>query len=456
MSVPCPADGRPICQEGKTLPNAKPYRSLWAAFLAAWVAFSTGCNQQNQYNPPPPPKVTVALPLQQNVTNYLEETGTTEAVEQVAVRARVKGFLEEIHFEAGDDVSAGDESTEADVLYVIEQCEFKAKVDGALADLNVQKAELARAQAEYDRELELQSQDATSERDVVAAKAARDVAKASVDVASAALELAQRDLDYTKVRAPISGRVEKTLVKRGNLVDGVEATQLTTIMQYDPIYANFNISERVFLRILDRTRDQDRGRIDKEQIKLYLQRANDKGFPFEGHFDYADLAVDQSTGTYMIRGIFPNPDRVIVPGLFVRIQLPLGTRENALLVPEMAVGADQRGRYVLVVDDKNQVHRHNVSLGPRQADMVVVEAEEDGLDADDWVIVDGLQRARPGAEVTPERTKLTAPKSEQPVPAREDPHADLEAGTPPPEGEGADDAADGSQDPMPADATTDS
>lgn len=418
--------------------------------FAVWIAIAAGCSRQNQYEPPPPPKVTVARPLQQTVTNYLEETGTTEAVELVAVRARVTGFLEEIRFEAGD------ETTEADVLYVIEQREYKAKVDAARAELDAQKAEQARAQAEYDRELELQVQDATSEREVVTAKAARDVAKAAVDAASAALDLAQRDLDYTEVRAPISGRVEKTLVKVGNLVDGVEATQLTTILQYDPIYANFNISERMFLKILDGARDRDKRKIDKEQVKLYLQRADDKGFPFEGHFDYADLAVDQSTGTYMIRGIFPNPDRDIVPGLFVRIRLPLGVRENALLVPERAVGADQRGRYVLVVDDKGEVHRRNVTLGPRYGDMVVVKDEEDGLDADDWVIIEGLQRARPGAKVSPEQTELTALKPDRPTPEeKKAPPGEPETDAAPPEGEGDDAAPGGDRDPTPADAPTD-
>ena len=390
-------------EKGSELTFTTAQRLAFAALFGVWVVMAMGCNRQNQYEEPPPPSVTVARPVQQSVTDYIEETGTTEAVQQAEVRAQVTGFLEQIKFEPGDEVSYGD------VLYVIQQREFQAKLDAAQAELDAQKAELERAKTEYGRELELQSENATSEREVVAAKAARDAAQAAVGAALAELDLAQKDMDDTEVRALISGRVGKTADKIGNLVDGIQATRLTTIIQYDPIYANFNISESTLLRIRGVARDRDERAIDKKTVKLYLQRANDKGFPFEGHFDYADLAVDQSTGTFMIRGIFPNSDYDIVPGLFVRIRLPMGVRENALLVPERAIGADQRGRYVLVVTGQDEVKRRNVTLGAKREDMVVIE---DGLTAQEWVIVEGLQRARPGTKVSPQQTELSAPAAD--------------------------------------------
>ena len=178
----------------------------------------------------------------------------------------------------------------------------------------------------------------------------------------------------------------------------------------DPIFANFNISERALLEILERRRERDSREIDKESIKLFLSRVTDSGFPFQGHFDYADLVVDQSTGTYAVRGIFPNPGEEIVAGGFVKIRIPTDMQENALLVPELAIGADQAGRYVLVVDGQDVVERRNVTVGskhrsgdPEFGDMVVIE---EGLRADDRVVILGVQRARPGAKVRPDPVEL--------------------------------------------------
>ncbi len=386
--------------------------SKQAFFLPAviCVLLATGCGPRNKYEDPPPPPVTVVHPLQQTITNYLEETGTTEAVEKVEIRARVTGFLEQVKFEPGTDV------TKDDTLYLIEQRQFKAEVNAAQADLEAKQAALDKAEIEYEREQNMYEENATSERNVVRTKAERDGALATVDAATAALDRAQLDLDYTEVRTPIDGRVGKTLVKLGNLVDGTEATHLTTVIQYDPIYANFNISERALLQLLAQMPDKDDRQTNHSQLKFYLQRADDEGFPFEGQFDYADLAVDQSTGTFAIRGIFPNSNHKIVPGLFVRIRVPIGTQENALLVPEQALASDQAGRYLLTVNSKNLVERRNVTVGAKHGNLVVIK---EGLRPDDQVIIEGVQRARPGVEVDPQLTELSAAAEDTAPPVEE-------------------------------------
>jgi len=406
-----------VAQRGGSLPPA--------AVAAVCLATLAGCREAGQYQPPPPPPVTVSRPLQQSVTNYLEETGTTEAVERVEIRARVTGFLEEVRFEPGEGVE------EDEVLYLIEQRPFQAAVDAANAQLAAADVELNRAEIDYKREQELMARDATSEQSLLVAKTERDSAEAAVQVAKAALDRAQLDLDYTEVKTPISGRVGKTLVKSGNLVDGNSATELTTVIKYDPIWANFNISERALLD-LSKSRDEE-GKRDLKEIQAFLKRAGDRGYPYEGRLDYADLAVDQSTGTFMIRAAFANPDLEIVPGLFVQVRVPIGIEENALLVPERAIGSDQAGKYVLVVNSENKVERRDVLVASKHENLVVVA---EGLLPDEWVIVEGLQRSRPGAEVNPTQTELPPLASDAAL--AEEPPPDAGGAATPPDAAGGD------------------
>ena len=371
---------------------------VFALALIVSSFVTTGCQKPNEYQPPPPPPVSVSKPLVQTVTMYHEETGTTEAVQKVEIRARVRGFLEEIRFEPGADVKQGD------VLFVIEQRQYQASVASAEAALQAANVGLEKAEIELVRQETLFKDNATAELNVVAARAERDSSKASVAAMAARLDQAKLNLEYTEVRSPIDGRVGKAFVKLGNLVDETAATHMTTVIQYNPIYANFNISESVFLRLVDEANSRGRESRGKD-LPLFLRRDTDEGFPFEGVFDYADLAVDQSTGTYMIRGIFPNDDLKIVPGLFVRVRIPAEVREDALLVPELALGADQGGRFALVVNDENEVERRNVTVGTKVDDLMVIES---GLDKDERVIVKGIQRARPGAKVSPTESGIAA------------------------------------------------
>ncbi len=367
-----------------------------ACGLCGLIAGNAGMYQEGGVCAPPPPDVTVTQPLVKTVTNYLDETGTTEAVKRVEVDARVRGYLTEQLFEAGTDIKEGD------LLYKIDPREYQAKVDAAAAELKSAQVSLEKAEIELQRQKKLRVSNATSETDLVAAQAERDGSIAAVAESQAQLDQTKLDLEYTEIRSPIDGRVGKTLVKPGNLVGDSGATQLTTVISYDPIYANFNVSERDLLEIRGQRSESERSK-DRTDTKLYLRRANDDGFPYEGTFDYADLAVDQSTGTFMVRGIFPNAKLDILPGLFVTVRIPLGKTEDAMLIPERAVGSDQAGRYVWVVGGDNTAVRADVQVGDKYEDLIVITA---GLKADDWVIVDGTQRVRANSKVTPEKTTL--------------------------------------------------
>jgi RND family efflux transporter MFP subunit len=364
-----------------------------------------GCTKQQDFIAPPPPEVQVARPLRQSVTYYVEETGTTEAVQQVDVRARVRGFIDQVKFEPFTDVAAGD------VLFVIEPRQYEAAVDGSKANVDASQVAVDRAKIEYERQQQLFQQNATPERNLVAAKAEYDGALAALEAAKAELNRAELDLEYTQVRTPIAGRVGRALVKQGNLVDGAEATQLTTVVNYDQIYANFFISERQLLLLGQDPKREGLRRSptleDKQAIKMELARETDEGFPYEGHFDSAELAVDQSTGTYRIRGVFANPNKDILPGLFVRVRVPMGVLEDALLVPEYAFSSDQSGQFLLVVNSQDVVERRSVSTGaPQTIGTTPFLVVDSGLRDDDRVVVNGLQRARPGAPVAPQLVNL--------------------------------------------------
>lgn len=375
-----------------------------------------GCTAQNEYQPPPPAEVNVALPLVRDVTIFMEETGTTEAVERVEIHARVEGIIEEVLFEPNDIVE------EDQVLFKLERRRYVAARDMANAELEAKKVGREKAEIEFNRQKELFDKKATPETNLVAAKAELDGSEAAVLAAEAKLDDAQLDLDYTEVRSPIKGRVGKAMVKRGNLVTGQPSTHLTTVISYDEIYANFSISERDYLEFLDK-KDRDERENRSDNVPLFLARATDTTFPFRGSFNFADLAVDESTGTFAVRGIFPNPDLKIVPGLFVRIRAPTENKKDALLVPESATGFDQAGNYLLVVDEKDMVQRRDITLGNKFGPMVVIAS---GLKAGERVVVDGVQRSRPGAMVSPTEVPLSIdesllnPLAEQPAAAEDE------------------------------------
>lgn len=375
-------------------------RIVFCATSAICLLACGGCYKKNEYAPPPPPAVTIEQPVEREIAEELEFTGSTRAVEAADIRARVNGYLQEIKFEDGADVKAGD------VLFVIEAAPFQAILDAAKASLQKAEASLALAEAELERTTPLVKRGALSENELDVKKA--DVATAKADVASAKASIRQAELNlgYTQVKSPFSGRISRHLVDVGNLVTA-ENTLLTRVEVVDPIHAYFAVSESDVLKFLE----NNGGKISKDPAdrpKLYMGLAGNDDFPYEGRLDFAELGVDTQTGTQMRRGVFPNPDGQLLPGLFVRIRLPVGAPKPRVLIPDRAIATDQRGEYVLVVNDKDVVEYRPVKLGARIKDMRVVSR---GLATDDWIVVNGLQRARPGGTVTPERKENVAQKA---------------------------------------------
>jgi RND family efflux transporter MFP subunit len=364
-------------------------------FVVVGLGIFGGCGRSNEYVEPPPPEVTVSNPLQRRVIDYLEYTGTTEAIKTVDVRARVTGFLESVHFEEGARVARGD------LLFVIDPKPFEAALHRAQADLQRKEATLSLAQAEFARTERLYQQNAAPEAEFDQARAARDTAQADVAAARAAVETARLDLGYTRVQAPVSGRIGRYLVNMGNLVGAGDYTHLATITTYDPMYVHFSINERDLLQLMQKAREQARqGR--EAQDNRTLELGFGETYFLTGRIDFYDLGVDPDTGTFLLRGIFPNSEEPprLLPGLFVRIRHPINQRDDALLITERALGVDQGGRYLLVVNEANQVEHRPVRIGALVDGMRVIE---EGLQADEWVVVKGLQRARPGITVTPQR-----------------------------------------------------
>jgi RND family efflux transporter MFP subunit len=363
------------------------------------------CGQENRLVVPPPPKVTVQLPLQQTFTPYLEATGNAASVNTVKLLARVQGYVQEIKYQDGATVKKGTP------LFVIEPEPYKVQLEQAQAAEEGAKATLINAEAELTRQQQLQVGNVSSQANLDRALASRDTARASVLQAQAQTQTAEINLGYTTVSAPFDGFVTARKVSVGELVGGAHTSELATIVQIDPIWVWFNLSERDVQRV--RAQMAQRAvtvadLINKVPIEVGLQ--TETGYPHKGLLDYVSPDVNQSTGTLQVRGIFENANRALLPGYFVRVRVPLRA-EQALLVPEVAVGADQAGRYVLTVNADGIVEQRRVQLGQTTGDMRVIES---GLKPDERVIVAGILDAVPGQKVD---SQLQVPKSAAAEPA---------------------------------------
>lgn len=335
---------------------------------------------------PPPPKVTVAAVEQQLVTELEELTGRVDALETVELRARVAGHLESVGFRAGQLVQKGD------VLFAIDPRWYRAQADLAAARADVADREAARAE-------KLLAAAAISSEEVEARRAAAAEARA-------ALETARLDLEHTQVRAPISGRIGRALVTPGNLVAGSAGggTLLATIVASGDAYVYADLDESALLKFNRLLRE---GRILTRdgRIPVDLQLADETGYPRRGYLESADNRVNPATGSLALRLVFPNEDGALVPGLFARVRLPLSAPLPALLISERAIGTDQNQKFVLAVGRDNTVAYRTVKLGTTVDGKRVVR---EGLQAGDRIIVNGLQRVRPGMTVTPEPVALAA------------------------------------------------
>jgi RND family efflux transporter MFP subunit len=360
---------------------------------AAMIGLSA-CGQGNQYVAPPPPKVTVATPTRGPYTHYLETTGNTAAVNSADLVARVPGFVESINYQDGATVRKGT------LLFTIEPESYKLKLDQAKAAQASADAALKQAKPAFDRQAELLKSGSSTQAQYDTALAALVSAQSSLDQAKVNTQLAQINYDYTQVTAPFDGIVTARQVSVGQYVGGTATpTVLASIIQHDPIYVNFNLSEQDVLRIRAQIAQLGLTAEDLRKVPVEVGLQSESGYPHHGTLDYAAPSVSQSTGTLMVRAIFDNADKALLPGYFVRVRLPTGRTQDALFVPDAALGSDQGGRYVLTVNKDDVVEQHKVEVGALVDGKRVIES---GLKPDDRVVVAGLLRAIPGQKVDPQ------------------------------------------------------
>ena len=375
-----------------------------AAAASLTLIALAGC-EQNTFVPPPPPKVDVATPLQRPITRYLEATGNTAPIKSVDLVARVQGFLESINYKDGDFVKEGT------TLFTIEPESYKLKLDQARAAEVGAGASLKQAEADFKRQADLVTRQAVSQATLDTSTSTRDNAQSSLQQAQANTKIAEINYGYTKVAAPFDGYVSAHLASVGELVGAASPpTQLATIVALDPIYVNFNVNERDVLRIRAETARRGITVAELRQLPIQVGLQTEQGYPHEGKLDYIAPTLTQSTGTLAVRGIFPNPNRTMLPGYFVRVRVPIDKQEKALLVPDTALSSDQGGLYLLVVNGDNLVEQRHVQIG--QLEDGGLRVIEDGLKPEDRVVTAGLLRAIPGQKIDPQLQK-----SEQPAPS---------------------------------------
>jgi RND family efflux transporter MFP subunit len=352
---------------------------------------------------PPAPEVSVSQPVEQPVQEKLEFTGRTSAIESVEVRARVTGYITKVAFAEGALVKAGD------LLFEIDPREYQASVLRAEGQVARLRSQLARAESEVARNQALRPSGAASARELERAIAERGAAEGELKTTLAQLDLARLDLEFTRVTAPVAGRVSRAEITQGNLVvvGAAGGPLLTTIVSLDPMYVDFDADERALLKfrkasiVRDGMATPESVREDKAPVLVALGDESD--FAYRGTIDFIDNRVDPSTGTIRVRAIVPNPDRLLAPGLFVRVRVPVGESRPGILVTERAIGTDQDRKYVLVVNDRNVVEYRPVKLGGLHDDL---RAVAEGLAPGEWVIVNGLQRVRPGVTVAPQKVSM--------------------------------------------------
>ena len=373
--------------------------------LAAMALVLSACGEQDQAGPMfPAMPVSVAQPVYKDVVEWDEYTGRFAAIESVEVRARVSGYLESIHFTEGEIVEAGE------LLFVIDPRPFEAAVDRAKADLDTAESRLELARKEVERAADLVRRQNVSQQVYDERLQEQQAAAAAIDGAKAALRAAELDLEFTRITAPVTGRVSRFNVTVGNLISGgaANSTLLTTLVSLDPIHFYFDADEQAHLRYVRAAQAGTRPSSRETANPVLLSLADESDFIHEGHMDFVDNQIDNLTGTIRGRALFDNADGLFVPGMFARIRLLGSGRYKAILVPDEAISTDQNRRLVYVTDAEDTVSVRYVELGPMIDGLRVIRA---GVEPDDWVIVRGLQRARPGGKVVPERIQLDGAQS---------------------------------------------
>src|SRR6266481_3598652 len=370
-------------------------RSILATALVALVLpLLAGCKRVSPPAAPPPASVTVSQPLQHEVTRWDQYSGYLSSPKTVTVSARVSGLIQEAPFQEGAIVHAGD------LLFRIDQRPFQADLDNKKAAVAQAKAMAEKTKADFVRSTELLKAQVIAQSDYDNTKASYGEAAASLSAAEAALETSRLNLEWTDVRAPITGRVSRMNVTVGNLVNGGsgQTTPLTTIVSIDPLYSYINVPESAALRYQELALKDKKGNVAGANVACSLQLANETNFPHQGVIDFVDNQVDVNTGTQQIRCTFPNPTTILTPGLFALTRIPASGRYPALLIPDAAVNTDQNERYLLIVGANNVVQQRPVKLG---ALFGTLRSITDGLKPGERVIVNGMQSAQAGARVIP-------------------------------------------------------
>jgi RND family efflux transporter MFP subunit len=382
------------------------------AIMPVFLIFLSACGKKEASAPPPPPKVAVTRPMKQTVTDYLTATGNTQAINTVQLTARVSGYLEKVFFNDGQMVKKGQ------LLFLIQQDTYQNELQQSEAQIALYKAQLDYAQRQFIRYSNLVRENAASKSDVDNWRYQRNSAEANLKSAVAARDLARLNLDYTRVIAPFDGRMDRRLQDPGNLVGSSSSnTDLAGINQMDPIYVYFTISDSDLARLMKNTNWLP-GRSNAGKLPVFAGMTGEEGYPHTGSLDFASNSLSSNTGTLLMRGIFPNADGRILPGLFARVRLPIEKKE-LFVIPAKAVGDDQQGRYVLVVNEKNIVERRGVSLGPMIGNQM--RAITGGLTGKERIVVEGLLKAVPGRPVSPQR------KSFPPIAAPPQPGGEVKA-----------------------------
>ena len=378
---------------GSTRIYTDPLFAVALVFLSALVLSACG-PAAAQPADPPAPKVTVAHVVARDVTEWDEFTGRLEAVNTVAVRPRVSGYVAAVRFEEGAVVRRGDP------LFLIDARPFEAEADRLRAELARARATVQRATSELQRATRLASENAMSHEEQERRAAFAQESAAQVAAVEAALRAAELNLEFTRVTSPIDGRVGRAIVTPGNLVSTGpgEATLLTTVVSLDPIYASFDADEQTFLKYADLTREGKRASAREAGLPIRLAVASDHNFSREGRMNFLDNQIDPATGTIRARAVFRNTDRSLTPGLFVRLQFPGSGTFRGLLIQDRAVGTDLDKRFVFVVTPERTIAYRSVTLGPIVDGLRVVR---EGIKDGDLVVVNGLQRVRPGLKVDP-------------------------------------------------------
>jgi RND family efflux transporter MFP subunit len=373
--------------------------TLHVAALAG-LAWSAGCRHQEDVAPPPPPPLAVSVshPAEREITDFAEFTARVVAVESAEVRARVSGQVVAVPFEAGTVVREGDVLVEIDVR------PFQAELNARIADEARAAALVSLAQIEFER-IQRIPPDARTYTELDATAARLEETRAAQAAAKAAVESARLNVEWCRVAAPISGRISSKYVTTGNLLTGGtgSGTLLTTIVSVDPIYANFDVDERIVQRVKQLIREGKLKSNEKAEIPVWLGLATENGFPHLGTINFVDNQVNPKTGTLRVRGVFPSPDGALAPGYFARVRVPVSAPHRALLVSDRALGTDQGQKIVLFVGADNSVAVRPVHLGGLHDGLREII---DGLKNGDRVVVNGLLQVRPGVSVTPQLVEM--------------------------------------------------